>query len=724
MNLQILRSMRLSSLPVIALMALAAAGMAGCEGDDGKTGAQGPAGPAGPPGPPGTPGTGGSTAVPIDTASEINPEIVGIAVPSGGGAPVVTFKLTDAQGFGIRGLPANQVRFTLAQLSPPPAAGASSEWQSYITTASGGIPDAQATYERGTSGTFVDNADGTYQYTFAKPLTGAGAYPAGPVYDGTKTHRFAFQIDRSEPRASNNLPTDFVPVGGAPTFERKIVDNDTCNACHDYLAFHGGNRRDIDYCVTCHNPYSIDGDTVNEPWGGTVDMKQMIHKIHRGADLANGYFIIGYGGRKVDYSNVVFPQDVRNCQTCHNESDPNTPQASNWRQVANRASCGACHDDIDWANGGHPFGIVFTDDSSCLGCHRPDGIRPIEEAHAIADQLLAEKFEFELVGITNTAPGETPVVTIRVVDPTNGDAPYDILDPNGPFNSANGARLRVNLAWSTRPDFTNVGSTASTSRLAPITVDMLAAPTANGDGTYTKAAPLAIPAQATGSGSALVVGRAVVGGVRVPESASGKPFAITDSTAVPRRSVVDIAKCNDCHKQLAMHGDTYSGSTEACSECHNPTLACSSGGSVDLKYMIHGLHAGTYNECGHDFTNVVYPGFLNNCEGCHQPNGFYPVAAGTTHGSSIDRGANPLSLADDTAVSPNVAVCMQCHTSATAAAHMTQNGGDFAAGKTEDGGLISAGVETCELCHGPGRSADVSVMHGVGEFPYNEPRDQ
>jgi OmcA/MtrC family decaheme c-type cytochrome len=248
--------------------------------------------------------------------------------------------------------------------------------------------------------------------------------------------------------------------------------------------------------------------------------------------------------------------------------------------------------------------------------------------------------------------------------------------------------------------------------------------TANGDGTFTKAAPLAIPAQATGSGSALVVGRAVVDGVRVPESASGKPFAVTDSRAQARRSVVDINKCNDCHKQLAMHGDTYSGSTEACSECHNPGFACSAGGSVDLKYLIHGLHAGTYNECGHDFTNVVYPGFLNNCEGCHKDNTYYPVAAGATHGSSIDRGADPLSLADDTAVSPNVAVCKQCHTSSTAAAHMTQNGGDFAAGKTADGTLVSSGVETCALCHGPGRSADLRVMHGVGEFPYNAPRDQ
>ena len=44
---------------------------------------------------------------------------------------------------------------------------------------------------------------------------------------------------------------------------------------------------------------------------------------------------------------------------------------------------------------------------------------------------------------------------------------------------------------------------------------------------------------------------------------------------------------------------------------------------------------------------------------------------------------------------------------------MIQNGGDFEAGKAADSTLVSSGVETCELCHGPGRTADVKAVHDV-----------
>jgi hypothetical protein len=50
---------------------------------------------------------------------------------------------------------------------------------------------------------------------------------------------------------------------------------------------------------------------------------------------------------------------------------------------------------------------------------------------------------------------------------------------------------------------------------------------------------------------------------------------------------------------------------------------------------------------------------------------------------------------------------------------MQQNGGDFNATKAADGTMISSEIETCEVCHGPGRTADVKLMHKVDEFDFN-----
>jgi len=150
-----------------------------------------------------------------------------------------------------------------------------------------------------------------------------------------------------------------------------------------------------------------------------------------------------------------------------------------------------------------------------------------------------------------------------------------------------------------------------------------------------------------------------------------------------------------------------------------------------MKVMIHALHAADYTKepyeaCGFRFPSggtahtfdFVYPGKLNNCEGCHVEDGFYPVDPAEVLGTTVDAN-DPAIPTDDVVVSPNSAVCSSCHVSSLAANHMMQNGGDFNATKDADSNLVSSGVETCQLCHGPGASADTGEMHGVGEFQFN-----
>ena len=753
-----------------ALLVLLALALAGCS-DSGSTGATGPAGPpgaGGPPGPVGPPG--GSGGVPISSADFINITVNSVTVPAGGGVPVVKFRLSNDLTQGLFGLPATNSRFVLSELSPG-SGGGSSHWQSYVTRDNGGVANAQGTTERGSSptsacigtnpcGTLVDNGDGTYQYTFARALT---AYPAAPAFDATKTHRLGLEIRNQSPITGNGV-YDFVPGGGAPTFTRLIVDNDTCNACHDVLGFHGGARTDVTYCVTCHNQSTIMGAT-----GETVDLKRMIHSIHS----ARPDYVIGTH----EWSDVEFPQDIRNCATCHQESDADTPQASNFRIVSNRAACGTCHYDDGIVNtvhnfaiedGVHPGGFNFTDDTQCADCHGPTGTVTDDEgrlvqvpvAHEIRTATAGAKFKFNIVSVTNTAPSQFPSVKFSVTDPTNANAAYDI-NADAPFTQcvavgSDASRLSIDVAWSTT-NYTNTGSGLNPGQ--PIQMNPLAGlncggvSTNNGDGTFTVTSVTAIPATAVGSAAVAIEGHPALDadndGIvdRIAVTNAIKYVTITDAAAVARRTVVNITKCDDCHHQLSLHGNNRTDNPQVCVICHNPNVTdinrraaatgnCATGTvqePIDFKRMIHKIHGSGEDGSGRvgvpveicGFGNnpilfeVLYPGRLKNCEGCHQANTYYPVDGAKVLGTTVDVGLDRAAPTDDVVISPNAAVCSACHFDSLAAQHMTQNGGDFGATKAADSTLISSGVETCNLCHGPGRIADVKLMHEVGTFKFN-----
>lgn len=772
---------------VAALGALAFL-LQGCEGDQGDAGPAGPAGPSGPAGPPGSGATVG-----IENAQAITGVITGVTVPASG-QPVVQFGLADELQRPLRGLRASQISFVIARLAPGQNGG-SSEWRAYThrtenpgPVGPGTQPVNQATTEPATSGQFVDNGDGTYQYTFARNITNDADIP----YDATLTHRVGYEIRGLAP-AQNAIYT-FQPSSGAidGIFSREIVDNDTCNACHDQLAFHGGARFDTRYCVMCHSPTTFDAQS-----GRTVDFKVMIHKIHRGSELPSvqpaalppgvtdgviglglTYGIYGRNNQLFDFTDIVFPQDHRNCTTCHEETDADTPEASNYRITVNSAPCGACHDattqqivggvpqgsppvSINFQTGqGHSAANLAVQDQDCVTCHGPDatinnGLLRTAKVHEIPEKIAAQKFKYSVVSATNTAPGQLPTITIQVTDPTNGNAPYDITDPAGPFRQSSSA-LTVDVAWTT-VDFNNRGSgsaptpTSGTPAL-PVRItfangtNLVPGVVNNLDGTFTATATIPVPAFMTGSGVAILEGRPRVdadgdGALEsLPVAASGLTFAITDTSPQARRQVVELSRCNECHNVLSLHGGNRTDNTELCTTCHNPSNTdinrrgppCSNlptdpvtpglgpdDMAIDFKFMIHQIHSANFQVCGfnnsiNDFTDLRFPGKLNNCEGCHRPDTYFPVDGSVIQATTFDAGDRS-TLADDRVVSPNASVCSACHTETLAREHMEQNGGDFNAGKTIEGTMISSSTETCALCHGPGRIADVKLMHGVGQ---------
>jgi OmcA/MtrC family decaheme c-type cytochrome len=338
-------------------------------------------------------------------------------------------------------------------------------------------------------------------------------------------------------------------------------------------------------------------------------------------------------------------------------------------------------------------------------------------------------------------------VQFSVTDPTNGDAPYDIENDPAFTQGAGASRLSVDIGWSTT-DFGNVGSGVNPG--LPIQIDPLFGKATNvGGNIFEVTSPTAIPDGTSGSLAVAIEGHPAVdidGDItRIAVTNAIAYYGVTDDPAVKRRNVVNVAKCNDCHKNLSLHGNNRTNKPEVCAICHNGNATdilrrvdaseCvnelgADDAPIDFKRMIHQLHAsgevGAVGICGfgnsaHSY-DFGYPGHLNDCEGCHNPGDYYPVDPGTLNATTVDAN-DPAIQSDDVAISPNASVCSSCHVSELARAHMTQNGGDFAAGKAADGTMISAGVETCALCHGEGRNADVYEVHGVGQFIYNEPRD-
>ena len=409
----------------VALLACAAMALAACSGDDAKNGADGPTGPVGPPGPP--PAGGG---VPVSSANLIKSTIVSASVPDDG-KPVIEVRLENEAGQPLNGLAAANISFVLARLEPG-LNGKSSRWHAITrrteafpgtpapvpaSAVTGTGPTNQATTEPATRGKWVEGnqANGIYRYTFAQSLQGISDIP----YDASLVHRVGLEIRLRPAGATEFIPANnavftWTPAtGGAVESGREIVDNDTCNACHDQLVFHGGARFDLQYCAMCHEPFSFDAQT-----GNTIDLKVMIHKIHRDNLPTGPYGIFGYGNTFYDYSHIQFTQDQRNCQTCHQESDTDTPQASNWRLTANREACGSCHNAVNFDTGVGHGGVAATDDQ-CTACHGPNsnfGVRP-DDVHF--DPLLraGEAFKYEVLNVANSAPGQKPTVTIRVTDP-------------------------------------------------------------------------------------------------------------------------------------------------------------------------------------------------------------------------------------------------------------------------------------------------------------------
>ncbi|SCZ66833.1 OmcA/MtrC family decaheme c-type cytochrome [Thiohalomonas denitrificans] len=731
-------SVRLALQHVHALIAFALILSLTACGGDGEDGADGQ------PGPPGPSGT-------ASTATALDVQVSSVEIES---PPVVEFYIEDQDGMPFTGLTAGDLRFTIAQLKPG-ANGEPSAWQSYInkTEEAGSVgpgteDKVQANYESATDGTFVNNGDGSYSYTFATDITNVTS-PVAVDYESTRTHRIAMQIEGGAP-VTNAVHT-WQPSTGMTSgiSSRDIVMTESCNECHGKLAFHGGGRIDTRYCVTCHNPGSADANS-----GNTIDAKVLFHKLHMGANLpsvvAGGtYSIFGYRNSEHDYSDLQFPQDVRNCTKCHDGADSDTPDADNWKTRPSVEACGSCHDDVEFDTGLNHMGGV-ADNSMCSGCHANGGwAGPVADSHVIPTHVARERFAYNITEASYDASTGTVTANFTITDPSNGDTPYDLTEAD--WTASN---LRLNIAWDSS-EYTNTDSGNGVSKAVQIAflsggaLDAAYHSYDAGTGVHTVTSdPLPAAAQGAGSGSVAIEGypKADVDGatVNTPITSAVEYFAINDGSAQARRQVVDNAKCLQCHETLSLHGNNRVNDTAICVTCHNPnntdiSVRPAGGGggldgkleeSIDFKRMVHAIHAtGSkvrenpvlfygYRGSVHDYSGLRFPGILSNCQTCHDGDTYALPLSGdvspsvidtTDAGTDSDSASVDTDPTNDRVITPTAAVCSSCHDKAIAQAHMEHNGALFEATRSQ--ALIA--IETCETCHGPGRTADVAVIHGV-----------
>jgi OmcA/MtrC family decaheme c-type cytochrome len=248
--------------------------------------------------------------------------ILSVTSTGPGQQPDVTFSVTvDGAPRDILAAPLTSIRLTLA--------GPTSD---YATSRQAVIQGSSAV------GTLVavDASNGVFSYTvhpaMAIALAATGSYAAAlEAYLQPGTVR----------SAATTTPFYFAVTDATAVARRAPVTSAACAACHGRLSAHGGSRTTVEYCAFCHNPTlttpqtavpHIEGASVV---GGSLDLKVMIHAIHRGPGRAQPYMVpVGIpsaanpGGQAVDFSKVAYPSDLRRCTACHTESGFSLPLAA------------------------------------------------------------------------------------------------------------------------------------------------------------------------------------------------------------------------------------------------------------------------------------------------------------------------------------------------------------------------------------------------------------
>ncbi len=597
-------------------------------------------------------------------------------------------------------------------------------------------------------GTLTSVGAGQYQYTY-KAQAPAGFDPTATTTVGIAGNRnlTSFGLGSNYAGATFN----FVPNGSAVTkVTRDVIRTESCNTCHDQLAFHGGYAAGMPMCVLCHQPQNADPIT-----GNSLDAKVFFHKIHMGSQLPSvlgtkttpgvPFKVAGYMNILSNFSTVIDPADPRRCQVCHSQTT-GAAQAQAYVTEPTRAACGACHDDVNFATGfstgsepNHPAGPL-ADDTQCANCHIPQGEMPFDAsilgAHVVPtdtsvsypqnpDTLIAG-INLAITSVTNTSAGQTPTVNFTLQDNKGNNIPL-----------SQASTLQFTMAGPTTDyGYTSFGSD-TTGTPGYVTESATKAACSGGACSYTFTH--AVPAGSTGTyamGGEARMSVTVLGGTTSSQSVTqgaNNPvvyFSVDGSPVAARRAVVALTNCNQCHVALSLHGGLRNN-TEYCVMCHNPsntdasTRAAATVASyqsqppqgINFNLLVHRIHDGVnaaaaknpYVVVGfggsiNDFSGTLFPAmspsgsatYLQDCALCHVKSSEQnDLTLGNLNQVTDPQGwINPVQAFSGT--------CGGCHVSKAEASHFVENGGSAA---------TDALGESCSVCHSSGAQFAVDAVH-------------
>jgi OmcA/MtrC family decaheme c-type cytochrome len=185
-------------------------------------------------------------------------------------------------------------------------------------------------------------------------------------------------------------------------------------------------------------------------------------------------------------------------------------------------------------------------------------------------------------------------------------------------------------------------------------------------------------------------------------------YSVNGGEVAPRRQVVDVGKCNNCHDTLALHGGSRMN-PQYCVVCHNPNADDSARRpsnmnppeSIHFKRMIHRIHTGEhltqpfsifgFNSQPVPFNDVRFPGDRRDCETCHL-SGTYTLPMKETNLLATKTPRDFMLVTQ-----PIASACLGCHDTRAAASHALAN--------------TTLLGEACAVCHGEGAQFAVTKVH-------------